>query len=244
MRVVTFREMVRVFLGVLLLQSAVLQAGVWEGVSTESARILALKPNLENGLKLYEKNCVMCHEVEGWGSIYGGDFPQLAGQHQSVLVKQLLDMRDGKRVNLPMMEEVFSKKVLQSPQDFADVAAYVSALPMTTENGKGKDEDVMRGGEIYKKTCMACHGKHAEGNAKAVVPLLKSQHYGYMLTQFMAIKAGHRGNSDPAMTAVIQNLSDEDARGVLDYISRIKPAKSKRAAEWNFSSVMDQFKAH
>ncbi|MDQ7016687.1 MAG: c-type cytochrome [Gammaproteobacteria bacterium] len=215
-----------------------------EVTNTKYGKVLALKPNLEHGAALYETNCVLCHEMEGWGSIYGGDFPQLAGQHQSVLVKQLLDMRDEKRVNQPMMEAVFSKNILQLPQDFADVAAYVSALPMTNENGKGKDEDVIRGGEVYKKTCMACHGKHAEGNAKAMIPLLESQHYGYMLTQFMAIKAGHRGNADPAMVAVIQNLSDEDIHAVLDYISRIKPAKDKRAMEQNFSGIMDQFKAH
>jgi len=233
---------VSVFAGMLLLNVTVSQAA-WKGISDESAKILALEANLEHGATLYEKNCVLCHEMEGWGSIYGGDFPQLAGQHQSVVLKQLLDMRDGTRQNTEMAE-ILSSKSFSTPQDLADISAHVSSLPMTSENGKGKDEDMVRGGELYKKTCSGCHGVHAEGNALVGFPLLQSQHYGYMLGQFKAIKEGKRNNADPAMMALIQRFSDEDIRAVLDYVSRIKPPKDKRAVEQDFSSVMDQFKNH
>jgi len=214
----------------------------WGGINAEAAKILALKPNLEKGLVLYETNCAACHEMEGWGSMYG-NFPQLAGQHQSVLVKQLLDMRDGKRQN-PAMKKIFSENLFRSTQDFADVTAYVSSLPMTGDNGRGNGAHVVQGKKIYTTVCMGCHGEYAEGNEVVAYPLLQSQHYSYMLGQFKAIKTGLRGNADPIMMSLIQGFTDEEVKAVLDYVSRIKPPKHKRDIEHNLMGVLDQLRSY
>jgi len=210
-----------------LLSVGVAQAD-WENSSAEEKKILSLKANLDNGFRLYEKYCFECHELEGWGSP-DGEFPEVAGQHRSVMLKQMLDMKNGKRKKSDM-EEVLEKKALQSPQALADMVAYIETLPMSPDNGQGRGLDTGRGGKIYEKHCSDCHGKYAEGNSKKSYPLLRSQHYRYMLRQFKAVRARERGNGHPKMEKIAKGMSDQDVFAVLDYVSRLKPPQTKNSA--------------
>jgi len=115
---------------------------------------------------------------------------------------------------------------------------------MTGDNGQGNGEQVAQGKKIYMNVCMGCHGEYAEGNGVVAYPLLQSQHYGYMLGQFKAIKAGLRDNADPIMISLIQSFTDEEVKAVLDYVSRIKPPKHKREIEHNLTGVLEQLKSH
>ena len=58
----------------------------WNEAGGEQDEALGLTPDLENGMDVYEV-CSACHLPEGWG-LDDGTFPQLAGQHGSVLIKQ------------------------------------------------------------------------------------------------------------------------------------------------------------
>jgi len=73
------------------------KAAGWNQGGGEQDAALTLKPDLENGLEVYEV-CSACHLPEGWGT-KEGTFPQLAGQHRKVLVKQLADIRALNRDN-------------------------------------------------------------------------------------------------------------------------------------------------
>jgi len=203
------------------------QAG-WESNSAKEAKLLALTPNIDNGFHLYEKYCFECHELEGWGSP-DGEFPEVAGQHRSVMLKQMLDMKSGKRKKSEM-DEVLKEPALQSSQSLADMVAYIESLPMSPDNGQGRGLDLERGGKIYEKHCSDCHGKYAEGNSKKSYPLLRSQHYRYMLRQFKAVRAGERGNGHPKMEKMAKGMSDKDVFAVLDYVSRLKPQQAKSSA--------------
>ncbi|AZZ93286.1 c-type cytochrome [Hahella sp. KA22] len=66
--------------------------------------------------------CAGCHGAEGVSN--NGVWPNLAGQKEGYLVKQLKDFRDGKR-NDPMMSSM--AKPL-SDDDIANLAAYYSQL--------------------------------------------------------------------------------------------------------------------
>ena len=88
---------------------------------------LEAKPDLDNGKKLYH-NCALCHTPEGWGSP-AGNYPQIAGQHRSVLVKQLADIYKGNRDN-PTMMPFTSHLFTKGPQALADISAYIEQLPM------------------------------------------------------------------------------------------------------------------
>jgi len=213
--------------GFTFFSAGVVQAG-WESNSAEEKKILSLKTNLDQGFRLYEKYCFECHELEGWGSP-DGEFPEVAGQHRSVILKQLLDMKSGKRKKSEM-DDVLKEAALQSPQSLADMVAYIESLPMSPDNGQGRGLDTERGGKIYEKHCSDCHGKYAEGNSKKSYPLLRSQHYRYMLRQFKAVRAGERGNGHPKMEKIAKGMSDEDVFAVLDYVSRLKPPQAKSSA--------------
>ena len=67
---------------------------------TEFDKALSLQPDLENGRKLY-LTCAVCHGPEGWGSP-DGYYPQIAGQIDSVIIKQLADIRSRNRDNPTM----------------------------------------------------------------------------------------------------------------------------------------------
>ena len=53
-------------------------------------KALYLAPNLEQGRSEYLVRCSQCHGEKAWGT-YDGEYPQLAGQHAPVIIKQLSD---------------------------------------------------------------------------------------------------------------------------------------------------------
>ena len=166
-------------------------------------------------------------------------FPQIAGQHRSVIIKQLEDIRSHKRENV-LMDRFAAEVELSGAQDILDVATYISELPMTPNNGKGPGNNLKHGEGIYRLHCLICHGLTAVGNAEERVPLLAGQHFLYLEKQFESIRDGRRGNADPDMIARIKDLSPDDTRAVLDYISRLNPPTEKVApADWKNQEQTD-----
>ena len=106
----------------------------WNEGGGEQEEAMNLKPDLENGIEVYEV-CAACHLTEGWGRP-DGTFPQLAGQHKGVLIKQLADIRAKNRDN-PTMYPFALPESIGDAQALADVVAYIEKLPMNPENGKG-----------------------------------------------------------------------------------------------------------
>lgn len=191
---------------------------------------ITLTPNPENGKKLYG-NCVVCHGPEGWGTP-SGNYPQIAGQIRSVIIKQLADFRTGNRDN-PIMRAFASRRALGSAQDIADVAEYIARLPMTSENGLGPEVTLLAGEELYKRDCVECHGKRGEGIAEDYSPMIQGQHFNYLMRQFEWIRVGKRRNADRKMTKQIQHFSLQDELAVLSYVSRLRPPAEKLApADW------------
>jgi len=197
-----------------------------EVAAREYEQVMGLTPNLANGAKVY-LTCAVCHRPEGWGSP-DGDYPQIAGQLRTVLIKQLADIRARNRDN-PLMYPFSVPRVLGGAQEIADVTAYVSQLPMTADNGKGPGTDLELGKRLYAENCAKCHGDQGEGNAKDHIPAVAGQHYLYQVRQFDAIRAGRRKNADPKMTRQIHGFTPREESAVLDYTSRLVPAPEKLA---------------
>jgi len=191
---------------------------------------LKLKPDLENGVDVYEV-CAACHLTEGWGT-KEGTFPQLAGQLKGVLIKQLADIREGNRDN-PTMYPFALPESIGDAQALADVVAYIEKLPMNPDNGKGQwakgTPEFAKGEKLYKDNCVKCHGEQGEGNLKEFFPLIQGQHYNYMLRQFEWIRDGKRRNANPDMVKQIKEFTDKDMKMVINYVSRIPVPKKKLA---------------
>ena len=192
----------------------------------EYERALSLTPNPENGKKIY-RTCAVCHTPEGWG-LESGAYPQVAGQLHTVIIKQLADIRARNRDN-PTMFPFTSPQLLGGAQEIADVAAYISQLPMSPHNGVGLGNDLALGEQLYKDNCTECHGENGEGIGEDHIPAIYGQHYRYLLRQFEWIKMERRRNADKKMVKQIHGFSHRDIRAVLDYVSRIRPPAEKVA---------------
>jgi len=190
----------------------------------ETTAAMKLMPNIDAGKKTYEL-CAACHEMNGWGK-EDGSFPVIAGQHRSVIIKQLVDIRARNREN-PTMYPFAGDDVLGGPQGIEDVAEYISQLPPNPSVGKGSGEQLEKGKKIFEENCAACHGKNGEGNAEAFFPRIQGQHYAYILRQLKWIRDGRRKNANPAMLALIKNMDDKTLAAVADYVSRIEPKESQ-----------------
>lgn len=213
-----------------LLMSAQCLAQPAEEAMREYEQALQLTPNKENGKHVY-RICAVCHSPEGWG-LESGAYPQVAGQLPTVIIKQLADIRARNRDN-PTMLPFTSPQLLGGAQEIADVAAYISQLPMSPHNGVGMGNDLAWGEQLYKDNCTECHGERGEGTLEDHIPAIRGQHYRYLLRQFEWIKSERRRNADRKMVKQIHGFSHRDIRAVLDYVSRIKPPKEKLAeAGW------------
>lgn len=203
----------------------------WNEGGGEQDEALHLKPDLDNGRDVFEV-CSACHLPEGWGT-EDGTFPQLAGQHKDVLIKQLSDIRARNRDN-PTMYPFALPESIGDAQALADVVAYIETIPMNPNNGKGDGTDLAHGEKLFKDNCVKCHGDKGQGDNVKFYPRIQGQHYKYMLRQFEWIRDGKRRNANPDMVKQIQGFSDKDMRAVIDYVSRIKPPKKDLApsADW------------
>ncbi len=194
----------------------------WNEGGGEQEEALTLTPDRENGIEVYEV-CAACHLLEGWGRD-DGTFPQLAGQHKNVIIKQLSDIRALNRDN-PTMYPFALPESIGGSQSIADVADYISKLPMNPEPGVGAGTDLEKGAQLYKDNCVRCHGDNGQGIPEKFFPRLQGQHYKYLLRQFEWIRDGKRRNANPDMIKQIANFSDDDMRAVMDFVSRQKPPK-------------------
>ena len=97
---------------------------VWNQMEGEKVEALDLKGDAERGEEAYEV-CSACHLPSGAGRP-DGTFPQLAGQHSTVLIKQIADIRAGRRDN-PIMYPF--AKTLVDPQELAEYDGIIFGSP-------------------------------------------------------------------------------------------------------------------
>jgi cytochrome c553 len=199
-----------------------------------------LTPDMARGHIGFEV-CALCHTPEGWGS-KNGRYPQIAGQHASVIIKQLEDIRSGNRDNPTMYPFTQFEDHDHGVQKIVDIAAYVSRLPMSPDVTHGNGRHLEEGEQLYRDLCVKCHGEHGEGIADKYYPRIQGQNYRYLLRQMRWIQQNKRRNADLKMKRQIDRLSDRDLRAMADYVSRIKPDPSLVAKEgWRNPDFSDKF---
>lgn len=167
--------------------------------------------------------CAACHGADGNSS--NPIWPSLAGQHASYLYKQLMDFKEGRRVNASMTGMV----ALLNEDDMKNLSAYyesqtpkaVAFDPELIEAG----ESIYRGGITVTRVaaCMGCHAPSGKGNGPAGWPSLIGQHPEYIVTQLRNFKEGVRANdAGKMMRNVVVRMSEEEMKSVAAYIAGIQ----------------------
>jgi cytochrome c553 len=184
----------------------------------EFDQVLRSKPDLEHGEALFAA-CAACHGSQG-GGVADYTVPAIAGQRFRVIARQLVDYRHDKRWDL-RMQHFADQHHLSGPADIADVAAFVSRMPIVNAPDHGSGEFLQHGGELYARLCAACHGAAGEGDDRLDVPRLAGQHYAYLLRQMHDAVEHRRPNFPPDHIRLLKRLDFTDLTGVADYLSRL-----------------------
>jgi len=174
------------------------------------------------GARVYAE-CAGCHGMTGQGTP-DGQVPAIAGQHASVIVKQLRDYREGERWDA-RMESIMQEHRFSDDGQIANVAAYLAGLRMPPAGGGpgGETEIRARGERVYALACAACHGPRAAGNDAQVVPRLAGQQYMYLRRQLHDVVDGRRPNIAPDHIRVFAPLDVDDIDGLSEYLSELAP---------------------
>lgn len=189
-------------------------------------------------------SCTSCHGEDGNSMV--SSFPKLAGQHESYLVRQLQDLKDGFR-NAPMMAPL---AMALSDQTIEDVSAFYASQKISANQAPiiqaDDDEDeepseeekaetlkqlLATGSDLYRNgnlktkvsACIACHGPEGEGNKPSSFPSLRGQHADYLISSLQKFKKGKRTkSSDNMMHLIAKKMSDEEIKAVSYHISMKK----------------------
>lgn len=188
----------------------------------EFVNAASLEPDLKRGAAFYQ-TCAACHGPDGSGTP-DGEIPAIAGQHGSVLLKQLTDFRHEQRRD-ERMQHFSDREHLPGAQELTDVAAYVASLPRfpPTADSIGDGSSLGEGASVYFRECERCHGPLGQGNLLLRRPRLAGQHYDYLLRQLVDTAAGRRPGMDSAHVTRLKNLTPGQLHGVSDYLSRVSP---------------------
>ena len=124
------------------------------------------KENLLVGKRLFSSYCSLCHGDDGKGKgplaakldLKKPPADLTSDKYQKMSVQSLLRLIQGYNradSRMPKWETVIPERNLRH------VAAYVLALTQTDLRMRG---NARRGREIFRTTCVACHGPRGEGN--------------------------------------------------------------------------------
>ena len=169
--------------------------------------------------------CQGCHGQDV--NSYGPEWPNLAGQHPSYLIKQILNFQDGVRTNETMNGMVIGL----SKQDIEDIAAYFSSQSLQALTPETEVEIIKTGRKIYKggnlysgvPACAGCHGPNAAGNSPAAFPHLAGQKTTYVVKTLKDFKSGARANDvNEIMRNIAARLTDNEINAVAAYLSTVQ----------------------
>jgi cytochrome c553 len=164
--------------------------------------------------------CTACHGQTG--NSLAGAFPNIAGQNEKYLLKQLEDIKSGER-DVPTMAGQLDA---MSDQDLADIAAYYASQERAY--GAAKEELAELGETIYRAgiprkgvaACTACHSPTGNGNGPAGFPALAGQWPEYTVAQLKAFQTGDRHNDGDSqmMRSTSMDLNDKEMQAVASYL--------------------------
>jgi ubiquinol-cytochrome c reductase cytochrome c subunit len=212
---------------VVLLLGLLAAGGLYNAVSPEPAEASSAQQDLvEEGRKLFLVGCASCHGSNGQGiTTESGNIqgPPLIGVGAAAVDFQVSTGR------MPMQQtgaQAPRKAPVYNSEQVAALAAYVASLGPGPEIPSEEDydytrvseEDVVRGGELWRTNCTACHNFNASGGALPsgrYAPDLKGVEPKHMYEAMLTGPQQMPVFADSVMTP-------EDKRAVIAYVKALE----------------------
>jgi len=164
--------------------------------------------------------CAACHGVDG--NSVNPQWPSIAGQNESYIVKTLNAFKSGTRTDLLMSAQA----AVLNDQDIADLAAHYAAQKPAQRTANPElavaGELLYRGGSQTAQisACIACHGPTGRGNGPAAYPAVAGQHAVYTAKQLADYQSGARTSDGDAqiMRNITARLSKDEINAVAAYM--------------------------
>lgn len=182
--------------------------------------------------------CMSCHGKEGRAAS-DGYYPRIAGKPAGYLYNQLINFRDGRRQQYPLMvymvQHLSDDYLKEMANFFADQnlpyppPQAIAVSPAVLERGR----ELALNGAPSKNipACIACHGDKLTGVAPAIPGLLGLPR-DYINSQFGAWREGTRRAAAPdCMAEISHRLSAEEISAVSAWLAaQPVPADAKPVA--------------
>jgi cytochrome c553 len=150
--------------------------------------------------------------------------PNLAGQYDNYIIKQVLNFQDGARSNGIMSAMASTINI----DDLFDVAAYFSSQERMKSNGRAENQ---LGKELFSNSgisemglaCVNCHGERGYGLEPRIsaFPVIGGQQKEYIRQQLINFRAGDRTNTpNYIMNRMTISLTDAQIESLAEYLSR------------------------
>ncbi|MBQ0921868.1 cytochrome c4 [Hydrogenophaga aromaticivorans] len=191
------------------------------GSQAWSAGAQTLDADIAAGARFAAEHCGACHGATGQS--VAPNFPRLAGQNETYLVKQLKDFASGDRKS-PLMKE---KVAMMDDRMIRSLAAHYAS--QKAANTPSDDAQLMAVGQfVYERgnvyaglpACLSCHDTQGRGSAN--MPRLAGQHPGYIETQLLHFHQRARSNDNAVMTVISARLSPLETKAVAAYLGNLK----------------------
>ncbi len=181
--------------------------------------------NFIQGAQVHSKRfCNSCHGKAGNADTE--NWPSLAGQPAEVIIKAMLDYRDGRRQGDARADLMAAAAKPLSDQEIADVAAIYAAGDPPKPRGPAKAGEaalkLVAKGDVSRNItpCAACHGVSQKGNPNKKVPVLYGQSRNYLEITLKQYRNGTR-TSDmlSEMRFFAKDLTDEEIAQLSDFFA-------------------------
>lgn len=193
------------------------------GISLGISGLAFAKGDAEAG-KAKVATCTACHGATGVSA--APIYPNLAGQGERYLIKQMKEIKSGVR-SVPEMVP-FTGSLMD--QDIEDIAAFYASQPAA--KGAADPEMVALGEKLFRfgdakkaiPACSACHSPTGQGNFLAGFPHISGQHPDYTVKQLKDFREGVRVNDGDTKTMrmIAEKLSNKEVEALASYISGLQ----------------------
>lgn len=195
----------------------------WYPIRYSQAEVLAQKPNLKIGKKLFAGRCAPCHGRDGAGEIGPSlNSPSfLAVASREYLFQAIVNGRPG--TAMPAWRQL-------AKEDVADLIGFIKSwqkVPDKPAADRVVRGDWERGKILYGESCADCHGKEGEG---LVGPQLHNPVFLRSVSDGYLYETIAYGREDSVMSAFLrgrQGLAEYSERQIEDLVAYVRRWESQ-----------------